>query len=63
MTDFFNPGPHANSTDPGGHKANHDVNEQKLHKEGPQGLWRQISDLLIAVGVIALIIVVFMWIF
>ncbi|MEK3793383.1 hypothetical protein MKX42_16755 [Paenibacillus sp. FSL R7-0204] len=67
MTEFptggGHPGPSIYSNDPGGHKANHDVNEQKLHREGPLGFWRQISDLLIAVGVIALIIVVIMWIF
>lgn len=67
MTEFSNgggpPGPPIYSNDPGGHKANHDVNEQKLHREGPLGLWRQISDMVIAVGVIALIVGVLMWIF
>ncbi|WP_167549550.1 hypothetical protein [Paenibacillus borealis] len=52
-----------NSNDPGGHKANHDVNAQKYHTEGPPGLWRQISDLVIAVAVIAFFILVIMWIF
>ncbi|MDF9840939.1 MULTISPECIES: hypothetical protein [unclassified Paenibacillus] len=64
MSDFFNPGPPAaNSTDPGGHKANHDVNAGKYHQEGPPGFWRQVTDLLIAVGIIAVIILIIMWIF
>lgn len=64
MSDFFNQGPpSANSTDPGGHKANHDVNAQKYHTEGVPGLWTQISDLLITVAVIAFFIFVIMWIF
>lgn len=68
MTEFSNGGgppggPPIYSNDPGGHKANHDVNEQKLHKAGPLGFWRQISDMLIAVAVIALIVGVIMWIF
>ncbi|AIQ58835.1 hypothetical protein PBOR_19300 [Paenibacillus borealis] len=63
MAEFFNGGPPMNSNDPGGHKANHDVNAQKYHTEGPPGLWRQISDLVIAVAVIAFFILVIMWIF
>lgn len=51
------------SNDPGGHKANHDVNAQQLHTKGPLGFWRQISDMVIAVAIIALFIVVIMWIF
>ncbi|KUP24440.1 hypothetical protein [Paenibacillus sp. DMB5] len=62
MSNFFNPGP-PNSTDPGGHKANHDVNAEKYHNEGPPGFWRQVTDLLIAVGILAVIILVVMWIF
>ncbi|WP_340023765.1 hypothetical protein MHI24_01335 [Paenibacillus sp. FSL K6-1096] len=56
-------GPPIYSNDPGGHKANHDFKAQELHTKGPLGLWRQISDTLIAVAIIALIIVVLMWIF
>lgn len=62
MSDFFNPGPSANSNDPGAYKANHDVNEHRLHNEGAPGLWRQVSNLLITVGIIAIIFVVFFWI-
>lgn len=63
MSDFFNQGPGPNSTDPGGHKANHDVNAQKYHKEGVPGFWRQVTDLLILVGIIAVLIFIFSWIF
>lgn len=63
MSDFFNPGPNANSTDPGGHKANHDVNERKLHTEGVRGFWRQVSDLLIGLAILAVIVAVLFWIF
>ncbi|QUL52305.1 hypothetical protein KDC22_17720 [Paenibacillus tritici] len=65
MSEFSNSGgpPPIQSNDPGGHKANHDVNAQKLHAEGPPGFWQQISDLVIAVAVIAIFIVVIMWIF
>ncbi|WP_405113372.1 hypothetical protein MHH28_07000 [Paenibacillus sp. FSL K6-1217] len=63
MTEFSNGGvPPIQSNDPGGHKANHDVNAQKLHREGPLGFWRQISDLVIAVAILALIVVVIMWV-
>lgn len=43
--------------DPYATKANFDVNQKKLHSKGASGLWRQISNLLITVGIIALIIV------
>jgi hypothetical protein len=63
MSDFFNTqGPSANP-DPGGHKANHDVNAERCHTEGVPGLWRQVSDLLIAVAVIVLFVFLMMWIF
>ncbi|WP_054943261.1 MULTISPECIES: hypothetical protein [Paenibacillus] len=63
MADFSNPGPSSNNPDPGGHKANHDVNAQKYHTEGVPGFWRQVTDLLIAVAVIAFIIFLVLWIF
>jgi hypothetical protein len=40
-----------------GAKANFDVNQRKLHSKGVSGLWHQVSNLLILVGVIALIII------
>ncbi|MEC0181534.1 hypothetical protein P4H61_08470 [Paenibacillus peoriae] len=49
--------PFSNPVDAEGAKANFDVNQQKLHSEGVPGLWRQVSNLLILVGVIALIII------
>lgn len=57
MSDYFNQGSgsSSNSTDPGGHKANHDVNQRKLHTEGIPSVWRQITNLLITVAVLALI--------
>lgn len=36
-----------------GAKAHFDVNQQKLHAEGPPGALRQITDLLILVAIIA----------
>lgn len=42
--------------DPDAHKANFDVKQQRLHTKGPFGFWREVSDLLIAVGIIAVII-------
>ncbi|CAM2853583.1 hypothetical protein PASE110613_04500 [Paenibacillus sediminis] len=51
--------PFSHLADPQGSKANFDVNQKKLHSEGPSGLWRDITNLLIMVGVIAVIIVVF----
>ncbi|ASR46810.1 hypothetical protein [Paenibacillus kribbensis] len=49
--------PFSTPVDAEGAKANFDVNQQKLHSEGGTGLWRQVSNLLILVGVIAVIII------
>ncbi|WP_226001906.1 hypothetical protein [Paenibacillus sp. BJ-4] len=49
--------PFSKPVDAEGAKANFDVNQQKLHSEGVSGLWRQVSNLLILVGVIAVIII------
>ncbi|TKH42092.1 hypothetical protein C1I60_22625 [Paenibacillus terrae] len=49
--------PFSSPVDTEGAKANFDVNQRKLHSEGASGLWRQVSNLLILVGVIALIII------
>lgn len=49
--------PFSSSVDAEGAKANFDANQRKLHSEGSSGLWRQVSNLLILVGVIALIII------
>lgn len=46
--------PFSRSADAEGAKANFDANQRKL--EGVPSLWRQVSNLLILVGVIALII-------
>lgn len=43
--------------DPYAAKENFDVNEKKFHSQGTPGLWRQISNLLITVGIIAFLIV------
>ncbi|MFF2018139.1 hypothetical protein [Paenibacillus sp. NPDC058177] len=43
--------------DPYGAKANFDVNEKKLHLEGPPGFIRQVTNLLILAGIIAFIVV------
>lgn len=51
--------PFADSADPHGAKANHDVNAAKLHREGVPGLWRQVSNLLILTGIIALVYLLF----
>ncbi|MCC3379964.1 hypothetical protein ACFQ5D_06375 [Paenibacillus farraposensis] len=48
--------PFSKPVDAEGAKANFDVNQRKLHSEGVSGLWRQVSNLLILVGVIVLII-------
>ncbi|APB70540.1 hypothetical protein C5G87_17640 [Paenibacillus peoriae] len=48
--------PFSRSADAEGAKANFDANQRKLHSEGVPSLWRQVSNLLILVGVIALII-------
>ncbi|MGM1020816.1 MAG: hypothetical protein ACQEXV_09755 [Bacillota bacterium] len=49
--------PFSSPVDAEGAKANFDANQRKLHSEGASGLWRQVSNLLILVGVIALIII------
>ncbi|MNP52864.1 hypothetical protein D3C76_1472850 [compost metagenome] len=49
--------PFSHSADPQGAKANFDANEKKLHSQGVLGFWRQVTNLLILVGVIALIVV------
>ncbi|MBA9084424.1 hypothetical protein FHR92_000881 [Fontibacillus solani] len=49
--------PFSHSADPYGAKANFDTNQQKLHSEGVPGLWRQITNLLILVGIVAIIII------
>lgn len=51
--------PFADSADPHGAKANYDVNAAKLHREGAPGLWRQVSNLLILTGIIAVIVLLF----
>ncbi|MEK3769513.1 hypothetical protein MKY14_13180 [Paenibacillus sp. FSL R5-0887] len=58
MSDFFNSGPNPNMTDPGGHKANHDVNAQKYHTEGVPGFWSEVTNLLIVVAIIVVIFLV-----
>lgn len=57
MSDFFSSGPNPNMTDPGGHKANHDVKAQKYHTQGFPGFWSEVINLLIVVGIIAVIFV------
>lgn len=34
-------------------KANFDVKEEELHRKGVPSLWREVSNLLIIVGIIA----------
>jgi len=43
--------------DPYGSKANFDMNEKKLHSQGVSGLFRQITNLLILVGILAFIVI------
>ncbi len=57
MIDGNNNNPFSHSADPYGAKANFDVNQQKLHTEGVPGFWRQVTNLLILVGIIALVVV------
>ncbi|MNW54303.1 hypothetical protein D3C74_318990 [compost metagenome] len=59
----YNMTPNPQGNDPYAHKANHDANQQKLHTEGAQGFWRQISNLLITLAIIAAVIVVLRFIF
>ncbi|MHA0857277.1 hypothetical protein [Paenibacillus sp. CMAA1364] len=49
--------PFSHSADPYGAKANFDVNEKKLHSQGAPGLFRQITNLLLLVGILAVIII------
>lgn len=49
--------PFSKPVDAEGAKANFDVNQRKLHSERVSGVWRQVSNLLILVGVIAVIII------
>lgn len=39
-------------------KSNFDANQQQLHRSGLPGLWRQVSNLLILVAVIAVVTIV-----
>jgi hypothetical protein len=48
--------PFSDSADPHGAKAYFDTNGKKLHSHGVPGLRRQITNLLILVGIIAVII-------
>jgi len=49
--------PFSHSADPYGSKANFDVNQKKLLSKGVPSLWRQVTNLLILVGVIAVVII------
>lgn len=49
--------PFSHSADPYGAKANFDTNEKKIHSHGYSGFLRQVTNLLIMVGVIVLILV------
>lgn len=42
--------------DPYAFKANYDANQKKLQSEGVPGLWRQVSNLLILVGILGVIV-------
>lgn len=50
--------PFSHSADPHGAKANFDTTEKKLHSEGYSKFWRQVTNLLIIVGIIAVIILI-----
>ncbi|MNC10198.1 hypothetical protein D3C76_172330 [compost metagenome] len=63
MSDFFSPGPTVPGPDPGAHKAKHDADARKYHQKGVPGFWSQVSDLLIAVAVIAVIVGLYVWLF
>lgn len=43
--------------DPHAAKAHYDTEQKKMHTAGPPGLWREVSNLLILVAIIALIVV------
>lgn len=49
--------PFSHSADPHGAKANFDVNEKKLHSQGVPGLFRQVTNLLILIGILAIIVI------
>lgn len=49
--------PFSHSADPYGAKANFDVNEKKLHSQGVPGLFRQVTNLLILIGILAIIVI------
>ncbi|MBT2291568.1 hypothetical protein J7E73_21060 [Paenibacillus albidus] len=49
--------------DPDAEKAKFDVNQNQLHTRGVPGLWSQLLDLLIVLGVSAVIIGILLWIF
>ncbi|MEK4513241.1 hypothetical protein EJP82_19195 [Paenibacillus anaericanus] len=49
--------PLSHLSDPYAAKANFDVNEKRLHSQGAPGLLYQVTNLLILVGIIAVIIV------
>lgn len=51
--------PFSHSADPYGAKANFDVKEKKLHTHGFPSFWSETLDLLILVGIIAIVIVLF----
>ena len=49
--------PFSHSADPYGSKANFDVNENKLHSQGAPGFLRQVTNLLILVGILTIIVI------
>lgn len=49
--------PFSHSADPYGAKANFDVNEKKLHTHGVPGFLRQVTNLLILIGILAVIVI------
>ncbi len=63
MSDFFNAGPNVPSPDPDAHKAKHDADARNYHQKGITGFWRQVTDLVIAVGVLAVIAGLCVWLF
>lgn len=50
--------PFSHSADSHGAKANFDTNERKLHSQGYLTFWRQVTNLLILDGIIAVIILI-----
>lgn len=53
--DYNNYTPPPRSSDHMGHKANFDANEQKQLQKGRRGLWYDLSNWLIVIGIIAFI--------